>query len=112
MDFGPSFSGGRRDTLTPQQARVKWLEREVEALKGLMQDQVKRETSTYWDHTFPTKISSVPCRGTAPNLTLDLNAKGHAHLFWDAREVTAEGSEIPLRGYRAFSASVPLHPAT
>ena len=60
MDFGPSFSGGRRDTLTPQEARVKWLEREVEALKGLMQDQVKRETSTYWDHTFPTKISSEP----------------------------------------------------
>ena len=58
------------------------------------------------------KRSEVPCRGTAPNLTLDLNAKGHAHLFWDAREVTAEGSEIPLRGYRAFSASVPLHPAT
>ena len=50
---------------------------------------------------------SVPCRGTAPNLTLDLNAKGHAHLFWDAREVTAEGSEIPLRGSRAFSVSVP-----
>ena len=45
-------------------------------------------------------------------LTLDLNAKGHAHFFWDAREVAAEGSEIPLRGSRAFSASVPLYPAT
>ena len=59
-----------------------------------------------------TNYRKVPCRGTAPNLTLDLNAKRHAHLFWDAREVTAEGSEIPLRGSRAFSASVPLHPAT
>ena len=48
----------------------------------------------------------VPCRGTAPNLTLDLNAKGQAHFFWDAREVAAEGSEFPLRGARAFSASV------
>ena len=54
----------------------------------------------------------VPCRGTAPNLTLDLNAKRHTHLFWDAREVTAEGSETPLRGSRTFSVSVPLYPAT
>ena len=50
-------------------------------------------------------MSSVPCRGTA-NLTVDLNAKRHAHFFWNAREVAAEGSEIPLRGSRAFFASV------
>ena len=54
----------------------------------------------------------VPCRGTAPNLTLNLNAQRHTHLFWDAREVTAEGTGAPLRGSRAFSVSDPLYPAT
>ena len=34
---------------------------------------------------------SVPCSGTAPNLTLDLNAERRTHLFWDAREVAQEG---------------------
>ena len=54
----------------------------------------------------------VPCRGTAPNLSLDLDAKSQAHFFWDAREVAAEGSEGSLRESRAFSARVPLYPAT
>ena len=49
----------------------------------------------------------VPCSGTAPNLTLDLNAKQRTHLFWDAREATQEGSEASLRKFRALPASVP-----
>ena len=57
-------------------------------------------------------LGGVPCRGTAPNLSLDLDAKSQAHFFWDAREVAAEGSEGSLRESRAFSARVPLHPAT
>ena len=56
--------------------------------------------------------NGVPCRGTAPNLSLDLDARRQTHLFWDAREVAAEGSETSLRESRAFSASVPLYPAT
>ena len=55
---------------------------------------------------------NVPCRGTAPNLSLDLNARQQTHFFWDAREVAEEGSETSLCESRALSASIPLYPAT
>ena len=55
----------------------------------------------------PELYEVVPCRGTAPNLSLDLDARRQTHFFWDACEVAAEGSETSLRESRAFSASVP-----
>ena len=83
----------------------------LKGLKMILQSLSLKEEHNFFRGWLAVNIL-VPCRGTAPNLTLDLNVKGHTHLFWDAREVTAEGSETPLRGSRTFSVSVPLYPAT
>ena len=54
MDHGDFYknTGGMSETPTPQEARMKWLEREVESLRSLMVSQARGESSDYWGKPF------------------------------------------------------------
>ena len=54
MGYGDSYenSGRMSETTTPQEARMKWLEREVESLRSLMVSQARGESSDYWGKPF------------------------------------------------------------